>query len=591
MKTRFLRALLFLLANLFSLYATGQTPVIEIRINGTASTKDDYVGTAYVPGTIRLINGSSFSSDIAVTLRNIPSWSGGLLQFSGTGGSSAGSSALNLTVNRNNTFTNFFIRSSRSSSIDKDAVIEAIDNRSGSNPTVFARKSLMTRSSSPLPASTPQVEIRINSESTLDDYVTWAPTRCAIRLVNFQSFSSSVPVSLRNMSGAGSRVNFAGSSLSYGNTATSSSLNLSLPNSGSWVNFYIAGRFGSPSRRDKEAVLEVVSNSLIIAREGLMVRVRKNANSLSSGERSRFLNALVTLNNSFNQYGVYVSIHNTAGRPEAHGGPGFLPWHRAYILDLERRLQTVDPSVSLPYWKFDQGASNVFSISFMGSRPTTTTDIFADFASSNPLRAWQMAGTTGIRRTTLFENTSAPSSVNNTILTDAATLALGSSYTPFMAMETNPHGRIHNASGGSGDWIPNLPTAVRDPLFFLLHCNVDRQWARWQWVNSQFTPTSTSAFSPQGTFSSSGTIHIGHYLRDSMWPWNDEIGTYNGTGPVPLDQRPTSAPGGQFPQALSYASAPVSMPQPFQLVDYRNNRGTGNTNSGLGFCYDDVPFN
>ena len=46
---------------------------------------------------------------------------------------------------------------------------------------------------------------------------------------------------------------------------------------------------------------------------------------------------------------------------EAHGFSAFYPWHRAYLLDLERELQNIDPSVSLPYWRFDQPAPGLFT--------------------------------------------------------------------------------------------------------------------------------------------------------------------------------------------------------------------------------------
>ena len=57
-------------------------------------------------------------------------------------------------------------------------------------------------------------------------------------------------------------------------------------------------------------------------------------------------------------------MHTNVSSPQAHGAPGFLPWHRAYILDLERELQAIDPSVALPYWRFDRPAPNLFTLDF-----------------------------------------------------------------------------------------------------------------------------------------------------------------------------------------------------------------------------------
>ena len=59
-------------------------------------------------------------------------------------------------------------------------------------------------------------------------------------------------------------------------------------------------------------------------------------------------------------------MHTSVSSPQAHGAAGFLPWHRAYLLDLERELQAIDPSVALPYWRFDQPAPNLFTRDFLG---------------------------------------------------------------------------------------------------------------------------------------------------------------------------------------------------------------------------------
>ena len=518
--------------------------------------------------------------------------SGGQVGFSKAGGKTKAGARLSLTLSRDNSSNSFYIMKSKNSldsKIDKDAIIEVIDNRIGYHYAVLARKAFMVISNSPLPSSTPQIEMKINSVSTLDDYLTWSPTFCSIRLSNYTSFTSPVNVLLRNMSSSTGKVYFANSDLPLHSTSTNNTLNLTLPNSGTWVNFFIGGNFNSPSRTDKDAVIEVVSpgNGAIFTREALMVRVRKNANTLLTEEKVRFINSLITLNNTNNEYLTFVNIHTRPGVPEGHNGPGFLAWHRAFILNLERQLQSVDPGVALPYWKFDMAAPSIFSTDFMGAKPISSTDAFADFNISNPMNVWDMAGIAGIRRTTSFNNDANPTPIR----TEISTLALGSTYTLFRSMEGSPHGTAHNLGGSvTGDWLRELQTAVQDPLFFLLHSNVDRLWAKWQWVNNLFDPQNISSYSPQGNYPNSGTTHIGHYLNDTMWPWNGITGTYNGTGTINPGVRPVSAPGGSFPDALSFTSVPLNYPQPYQMIDYKNNRLSVITNSGLGFCYDDVPF-
>jgi len=113
---------------------------------------------------------------------------------------------------------------------------------------------------------------------------------------------------------------------------------------------------------------EVLDGCLNDPTRAPMVRVRKNANTLQADERDRFLNAWKVLNNAGQgKFQDFRDMHVNASNAEEHGGPQFLPWHRTYLLDLERELQAIDPSVALHYWRFDQPAPNVFRSNFMGA--------------------------------------------------------------------------------------------------------------------------------------------------------------------------------------------------------------------------------
>ena len=570
-------------------------PVIGVRINGSETGKDDYVGNSYIPCDVRIFNGSSFTEDLPVILRNIQFGTGGKFLLSTTGGTSAGTSSINVILKKDNSFTKFFIKVQPgfNSLVDKDAVIEVLGNASNSNGIILARKALMLTTVQQLPVSIPRIEMILGSVTTMDDYVTWSPTACLVRVQGTSATPGNLNITLRNMSASVGKINFASSSLTSNSTAVNSTLSLSLPNSGTWVKFFISGKFGSPSLKDKDAIIEIVkaTTDSVLSREALMVRVRKNGNNITVEERRRYLNALVTFNNTFNGYMTFNNNHSAAARPEGHSGPGFLPWHRAFILDLEREFQRIDPSVALLYWNTDNPAPNIFSLSFMGSRPTISTDAFADFEVNNPLTTWNAPGGPGIRRTTKFQNNASPSTASSSLRKEVAVLALGNDFNLFKAIDPNPHGSSHVLAGGAtGDWMGSIPTAVKDPLFFFLHTNLDRLWAKWQWSNTRFDFQNPLTYSPQGSFPNSGTIHVGHYLNDTMWPWNGITGTFTGTGTPLINQRPTTAPGGEFPEAVFYTNMPPPKPQLFNLIDYRNNRSIARANSGLGFCYDDVPF-
>ncbi|MEA2685584.1 MAG: tyrosinase, partial [Actinomycetota bacterium] len=300
--------------------------------------------------------------------------------------------------------------------------------------------------------------------------------------------------------------------------------------------------------------------------------VRKNAQTLTDSERNRFIAAFATLNNAgMGRFADFRNVHTNAGSPEAHFNPGFLPWHRAYLLDLERELQKIDPSVALHYWRFDQPAPKVFSKDFMGVPLASTGTL--QFSPSNPLQFWVTDGTPGIVRRPQFNTQSQGASV----ISEAATLNLGGTtdpvYVDFRGMEGNPHGSAHVSFTGS---ISDIPTAAKDPLFFMLHGNVDRLWAKWQWLKHRFDVTSTSTFRPLGSAGQPGATRIGHNLNDTMWPWNQ----------VSTSPRPPTAPGGTMaPSGL--VSVPGLKPTVGSMIDYQ---GVVTPASRLAFDYDDVPF-
>jgi tyrosinase len=111
-----------------------------------------------------------------------------------------------------------------------------------------------------------------------------------------------------------------------------------------------------------------------------------------------------------------------------------------------------------------------------------------------------------------------------------------------------------------------------DPIFFMLHCNIDRIWAKWQLANNLWG-ASAAAYSDEGT----GVV--GDARGDTMWPWNGAAGA----------PRPPTAPGGPMPQAPFPAAFP-SKPSPLvtvgEVIDY-----IGITEGNYNFFdYDDVPF-
>ena len=416
-------------------------------------------------------------------------------------------------------------------------------------------------------------QIIINSNPNLDsNYITWSPVPAQIQLTNTAANVFAVKLRNQNPSQGGQVIFFAPFPGPGRGDHGQDELILALPHDGSPVPFFIAGKFGRPSVADKDAIIEVVDQGTgnVLSVTPLMVRIRKNANSWLDDERQRFLSALARLNmastGGVGGFADYANIHGDAGVQEAHGNAGFLPWHRAFLLDLERELQALDPGVSLPYWRFDQPAPNLFTKAFLGvPNPTGTLE----FDANNPLQFLSPP----ILRQPIFNTATESAHVIN----EADTLLLGDIYATYRIMEGNPHGSAHTSFSGA---VSILGTAARDPLFFLLHTNVDRLWARWQWYMQRFDMTKIDTYTFLGRAGDPGATRIGHNLLDTMWPWNQITGT------GAWDDRPPTAPGGNLPQS-NVVNFPGLTPTVGDMIDYQ---GILNPASRLGFDYDDVPF-
>jgi tyrosinase len=393
-------------------------------------------------------------------------------------------------------------------------------------------------------------------------FLTWTPVKATARLVG-GSAGANVDVTLSSAGTVGGLVFDTVRS-----DSGAASLTLSLPGSGQPVPFWIAGEFKKPSSAYGDAVVQARNKTTgaPLGSKAVMVRIRKNAATLPAPERDRYLAALGTLNaQGQGAYRDFREMHVLPSDREMHGNVGFLPWHRAYVLDLERALQAIDAAVTVPYWRFDRPAPNVFTRDFMGE-PSVGGNIVV-FRPGHALEHWMTDGLPGIVRQHLFAVTS-PANV----MSEANTIALGGAgnlFSGFDAMEGNPHGSAHVSFRKPTSPISYPPTAVRDPLFFMLHANVDRLWAKWQWLKHRADSTDPHAFAP------ANPNRIGHRLGDTMWPWNGDT----------KKPRPPTAPGGRFPN-VSMTPAPGPMPKVESVFDHLAVKG----GDPLGCAYDDVPF-
>ena len=454
-------------------------------------------------------------------------------------------------------------------------------------------------------------------------YLTWAPVPAWAYLA--ESSGTDVEVVLTNDEGsssltpAGKRIDgdlaFSATRPAPGMTCTDATLRLTLPRSGEPVQFYLTGAYPQASTRDQDAVIEVrLASGATVARRSTMVRVRKNFKTLTTdpdGERQRFFKALASLQeNQAEKYLKILAIHNWAARgkssnfsgdyptyptppgkypyeDQAHEGPAFLTWHRAYLLQVERELQASFPDIALPYWACNKPNSEtmVFGDTALGLNPGTPNQIVIPaFADGHPLEFWRMPveGTADWESIQRFGGD--PFAAIRGI-SDPEILGFRD-FTRFAnTIEGNPHNRGHNYTG---PWMRNCRISPRDPIFWVFHAWFDRMWADWQHTFKRYDRLPVS-YSPSGSFPPDAARKPpkGHYLDDTMWPWNDVIGTQANE----LASRPPLKLTGPFKASgvagIWPGETTTATPTPGDMIDYG---GTISGNLNMGFAYDNVPF-
>jgi len=418
------------------------------------------------------------------------------------------------------------------------------------------------------------VEIEVGRSGTGDDYVCWAPVEARARLTPPQPQSQIVKIISTAhdplaMSGEVAFVDAPEGGLRADMVVPSATIEIELPADGSWRTFYVLGTVASTNDQD---VAIVAANDVgdELARHALMVRVRKNAQTLSDGERDRFLNAFVQAAERDEQFAKYWGIHTDAIRL-AHQ-MAFLPWHRVFLINLERELQIEDPSVALPYWEFDKPAPDLFTEDFIGRvDPASDDPTLVRFAVPNPLARWRLTdlNVSPLRRIRNGDSDT-DSAINKDFMEfDQHGLMTQQIFGPY-------HGDAHVFIGGL---LGDIRRSPADPLFFLLHANVDRAWAAWERFYGRFDQHDLLSYALQGSHAGTSTFPFGNYVDDTMWPWD---GIVRPTEPVTLTLSPVTLPPNPGP-----GGGLSGVPKVGDTLDYLDLAGAG---AYGGFCYDSIPY-
>jgi tyrosinase len=246
------------------------------------------------------------------------------------------------------------------------------------------------------------------------------------------------------------------------------------------------------------------------------LQVRKNQADLTPKEIQAFVDAVKQLKNTFREgseisvYDEYVLVHMMAqSEHSSHEGAAFLPWHRALVRSLEMELQAINPAVTIPYWDFtvdNKPTSSIWSEQFLGGNG----DPKLGFAvTTGPFRQGEWSPVfdgPDLRRqfgNWLEISLPAPDDVAGAFEVpryDAppynASSPLHESFRNYVTGWNHPsgdsemHNRVHEWVAGSMQTI----ASPNDPVFWLLHANIDRLWAQWQGIyGRQYEPVKGGA--------------------------------------------------------------------------------------------------
>ncbi|WP_069815455.1 tyrosinase family protein [Streptomyces sp. TP-A0874] len=250
--------------------------------------------------------------------------------------------------------------------------------------------------------------------------------------------------------------------------------------------------------------------------------VRRDQSVLSVAEKQAYVNAVLKLKSSpWATYDDFVRWHEEMARSTTgHRGPGFLPWHREFVLRFEQQLGLIAPGLSVPYWdwtKDNSSTSSIWRSDFMGGNGRKEDWKVEDgaFAFDN---GWTCVIFPDAPEEYLTRNFGGDSPT----LPSAAAVKQCLAATVYDVApwdETSTSGFRNMLEG----WIPpgvhNMvhqwvggalqpPSSPNDPVFFLHHCNLDRLWAQWQRQHpgTPYVPTSGA---PKG-----------NNLPDVLPPWD-----------------------------------------------------------------------
>ncbi|MCW2967412.1 MAG: putative tyrosinase, partial [Solirubrobacteraceae bacterium] len=294
------------------------------------------------------------------------------------------------------------------------------------------------------------------------------------------------------------------------------------------------------------------------------IAVRKDVKDMTAQEKKDFINAVIKLKHTRSPFGtknislydVFVYYHRRVSNLKvdgAHRGPAFLPWHREFLYAFEAALENVShkKNLAIPYWDWTDPASTaaVFAKDFMGGngfgphhavidgpfrRGRWKITVPEQTGSTSPFEPTvnHVAGPDYLQRNLGGSGEEGVTSLPTAAQMDRVLAVSGYDAKPWNANsdprysfrcalegwgrpdsvdERGAHNQVHLWVGG--EWqtsagrteIGTISGAAspNDPVFWLIHSNIERLWQQWEQVHGdQYEPESGAAY--------------GHNLRDPL---------------------------------------------------------------------------
>ena len=210
------------------------------------------------------------------------------------------------------------------------------------------------------------------------------------------------------------------------------------------------------------------------------VGVRKDINTLTAAETKSLRDALrhVQEGHAPLSYQTLASWHGYPGLCQQdghtvacchHGMASFPQWHRLYVRTLEMIMTHVGARVGIPYWDWTEAFTEL---------PALVTE-----EEDNPFHHGVIEAvhqtTSRAPRPQLFRD---PEQGNESFFYRQVLLAFQQrDYCDFEVQFEVIHNAIHSWVGGTSPYgMSTLEFTSYDPLFFIHHSTVDRQFAIWQ---------------------------------------------------------------------------------------------------------------